>query len=370
LLKLASLVLTIRETLRYRGSIGQWSWVLHRVTGLGVVFFLVLHVIDTSWAVFFPGLYEDAIAAYQSPLFTIGEFFLVACVVYHAYNGLRISIMDNNPKLWKHQERAAYGVIIATIATLVPMFVIMMSHVIKHYNIPNVYIMPLLTVIEKQLPFIAGMVVALVVAIVASGLYGLVSGAPTVKGSAKEQGSKLERFWWSFMRVSGVLILPLVFGHLIMLHVLQGVFDLTLQGGHIVGVTAEGQSLDEAGLQAALEGGTLVWGDELQNGWNDSGTGTEFVAERWNFLLGGVAIWKLYDIALLAFVTIHGFNGLRYVLTDYTQEYPILRRAMGYLCVMGAVVLLITGGGALLLTIQSDAIQLALEALRDLRAGV
>ncbi|MCA9913416.1 MAG: hypothetical protein KC496_08700, partial [Anaerolineae bacterium] len=51
---MSSLVLTIRETLRYRGAIGQWSWILHRLTGLGVVFFLVLHVIDTSWSVFYP----------------------------------------------------------------------------------------------------------------------------------------------------------------------------------------------------------------------------------------------------------------------------------------------------------------------------
>ena len=45
---MTSLVLTLTETLRYRGAIGQWSWVLHRLTGLGVLFFLTLHVIDTT----------------------------------------------------------------------------------------------------------------------------------------------------------------------------------------------------------------------------------------------------------------------------------------------------------------------------------
>src|SRR6187402_3391684 len=85
---LASLVLTLKETLRYRGAIGQWSWVLHRLTGLGVVLFLFLHVIDTSWAVTNPEGYVAAIASYQSPLFTLGEFGLVFAVVYHALNGL------------------------------------------------------------------------------------------------------------------------------------------------------------------------------------------------------------------------------------------------------------------------------------------
>ena len=99
---MTSLVLTITETLRYRGAIGQWSWVLHRVTGLGVVFFLILHVIDTSWAVFYPAEYVRAIAEYQSPLFTIGEFALVAAVVYHALNGLRIIVMDFWPALTRY----------------------------------------------------------------------------------------------------------------------------------------------------------------------------------------------------------------------------------------------------------------------------
>ena len=75
---MTSLVYTITETMRYRGAIGQWSWVLHRITGLGVLLFLTLHVIDTSWSVFYPALYVEAIAYYQSPLFTLGELALVA----------------------------------------------------------------------------------------------------------------------------------------------------------------------------------------------------------------------------------------------------------------------------------------------------
>lgn len=363
LFKLASLVLTIRETLRYRGSIGQWSWVLHRATGLGVVFFLVLHVIDTSWAVFFPALYEKAIAAYQSPLFTIGEFGLIFAVVYHAFNGLRISIMDNKPELWKHQEKAAYGVLAATAVLLVPVFLYVIVDVVDHYGKPNVFVLPLLEVLVEQLPFAAGIGAAVVLAVILSGIYQAVSGAPATKGSAKTQGSKLERFWWNFMRVSGVLIIPLVFGHLAMMHLLQGVFDLTLAGSPVIGVASQGQPLDATALAAT----NLMWGDELQNGYNDTGTATEFVAERWNYLMGGVAIWKLYDIALLALVAVHGFNGLRYVLTDYTQDYPLIRRAAGYLCVMGAVVLLVVGGAALLGTIQPTAIQMADEALRALK---
>lgn len=338
---MASLVLTIRETLRYRGAVGQWTWVLHRVTGLGVLFFLILHVIDTSWAVFYPALYEKALAAYQSPLFTIGEFGLVFCVVYHAFNGLRIAIFDNKPELWQYQERAALGVLGLTVVVLVPIFFGMFGHVQVHYSEPDVFVLPLMDVIVEQLPFLAGMVIAIIGAVILSGAYGAVIGNEKATTSAKLSGSALERFWWSFMRVSGLLIVPLVFGHLAMVHVIQGVFDITLAGHTTVGTD-------------------LI---------NQSGTATEFVANRWNYLVGGVAIWKLYDIALLALVTVHGFNGLRYVLTDYTMSYPVFRRASVYLCAIGALILLGVGGAALLGTIAPDAIAMAEEARRAIVAG-
>jgi succinate dehydrogenase / fumarate reductase, cytochrome b subunit len=347
---LTSLVLTLTETLRYKGALGQWSWVLHRITGLGVVLFLVLHVIDTSWAYFYPDLYVKAIAVYQSPLFTIGEFALVACVVYHAYNGLRIALIDFKPVWWRHQEKAARYVLIATAVTLVPVFVLMFSHVLKHYQSPDVQVLGLDAVIESQIPFIAGFVIAGFAALLLSAITMAILPKSAAGPKAKPTGSQIERFWWSFMRLSGVLIIPLVFGHLAAMHVLQGVFDMTVAGMTVVGVPASGDA------------------NALWNGINASGTAVEFVGERWNHLLGGVAIWRVFDAALLMLVTIHGFNGLRYVLTDYTSFNPMLKRAAIYLCIMGAVVLLVTGIGALLGTIDQTAVDMAKEATAKLFA--
>lgn len=335
---MSSLVLTIRETLRYRGAIGQWSWVLHRLTGLGVVFFLVLHVIDTSWAVFYPELYEKAIATYQTPLFTIGEFGLVFAVVYHALNGLRIAVFDFKPEWWRYQKQAAYYVLAGTAIILVPVFIGMIGHVIEHYR-HDPEIKPFSEVLVEQIPFLAGMVIAGMLAIVISFVVGMVRGENRGEPvSAKNQGSAIEKFWWSFMRVSGILIIPLVFGHLAAMHVVQGVFDLTVAGAPVVGTN-------------------LI---------NESGTAVEFVAHRWGFLWNGIAIWRVYDIALLALVTVHGFNGLRYVLTDYTMGNPVLRRAMAYLCVIGALVLFWTGGRALLGTIDPTFYEAAEQATRAL----
>jgi succinate dehydrogenase / fumarate reductase cytochrome b subunit len=331
---LTSLVLTITETLRYRGAIGQWSWVLHRISGLGVVLFLTLHVVDTSWAVFYPALYVEAIAIYQTPLFTIGEFALVACVVYHALNGIRIAIFDYRPELWKLQAKAAVVVLIATVLILIPVFILMFAHVLDFYS-GSPQTLGLIEVITAQLPFAVGIGAALIAAVLLSLITQPILGR---QSSAKPRGSRIERFWWSFMRVSGVLILPLVFGHLAMMHVIQGVFDITVAGHSIVGT------------------------DFI----NAGGTSVEFVANRWGYLVAGVAIWRVYDFALLALVVTHGFNGLRYVLTDYTTFSPILRRAAIYFCTIGAVVLLALGGAALLSTVDSTTIQMAEEAAATL----
>ncbi|MCU0497080.1 MAG: succinate dehydrogenase, cytochrome b556 subunit [Anaerolineae bacterium] len=329
---MSSLVLTLRETLRYRGAVGQWSWVLHRLTGLGVVFFFILHVIGTSWAVFAPALYEKEIKVYQSPLFTLGEFALTFAVVYHAFNGMRIAIFDYRPEWWKHQQRAAYVVFGLTILTLIPTFAIMFSHVLAHYAQAEIIILPIPTIIEAVSPFIIGMALAVIAAVVLSGVVGLFTRNRDMATNTG-RGSRVERFWWSYMRVSGLLIVPLVFGHLAMVHVIQGVFHLTTADYVIVGTTAV----------------------------NQSGTVVEFVGERWNYLLAGVAIWRFYDVALLALVAAHGFNGLRYVLTDFTMSRPLLRRAAMYACFIGGAITLSIGAASMIATIDQTAVQIAAE---------
>lgn len=79
---------------RYRGQVGHWSFLLHRITGLGTLLFLTIHILDTATVFFFPNLYADAIALYRTTLAGLGEIVLVFCVLYHGVNGLRIAITD------------------------------------------------------------------------------------------------------------------------------------------------------------------------------------------------------------------------------------------------------------------------------------
>ncbi len=78
----------------YRGREGMWSWVAHRVTGVLIFFFLLVHVLDTALVRVSPEAYNAVIATYQTPIMGLGEAGLVAAIVFHAFNGIRIALVD------------------------------------------------------------------------------------------------------------------------------------------------------------------------------------------------------------------------------------------------------------------------------------
>lgn len=78
----------------YRGREGQWTWVLHRVSGVAILFFLFAHVLDTSLVMVSPEMYNRVLDTYRTPLVGLLEIGLAVLVVFHALNGLRIVLFD------------------------------------------------------------------------------------------------------------------------------------------------------------------------------------------------------------------------------------------------------------------------------------
>src|SRR5512135_3241838 len=97
------------------------------------------------------------------------------------------------------------------------------------------------------------------------------TGAPVMRTRTQPQ-----TIGWTFMRVSGVLLLFLALGHFAIQHVINDVHDLSLG----------------------------------------------FVAARW-----GSLGWRVYDAALLALALIHGLKGLRVVVDDYVHR-PAANKAL------------------------------------------
>ena len=107
----------------YWGDVGMWSWVAHRVTGFAIFFFLLVHVLDTSLVIVAPDSYDAVIGTYKNPVMGIGEAGLVAAIVFHAFNGLRIVLIDFWAKGVRHQKTMLWivlGLFVVTMAGFLP----------------------------------------------------------------------------------------------------------------------------------------------------------------------------------------------------------------------------------------------------------
>lgn len=95
----------------YRGREGMWSWVGHRITGVVIFLFLLVHVLDTSLVRVSPGAYDAVMATYKNPLMALGETALVAAIVFHAFNGLRLILVDFWKQGTKYHRQMLWGVL-------------------------------------------------------------------------------------------------------------------------------------------------------------------------------------------------------------------------------------------------------------------
>lgn len=117
-------------TTLYKGHEGQWSWVAHRATGVAVILFLFAHVVDTAVIGWGPNAYNKVMAAYENPIVRLMELGLVAAVLYHAINGVRIMLVDFWPRLADAQKALFYWTMGIFVAAMIPITIIMVKQAV------------------------------------------------------------------------------------------------------------------------------------------------------------------------------------------------------------------------------------------------
>ena len=111
---------------------------------------------------------------------------------------------------------------------------------------------------------------------------------PSRAARPKPEASGRERFWWYFMRLSGLALVFLTLGHMFIMHVL-----------------------------------VVITGDEIN---------FAFVQSRW-----GTPFWRIYDLLLLLLAFAHGVNGARVVVGDYVTHRTARSLVLGVLLVISAI---------------------------------
>ncbi len=115
----------------YRGREGMWSWVAHRVTGVLIFFFLFVHVLDTALVRVSPADYDKVVATYKNPVVNLLEYGLVAAILFHALNGLRVVLVDFWAKGPKYQRQMLWSVVGIWIVLMAGAFYPVLQHTLR-----------------------------------------------------------------------------------------------------------------------------------------------------------------------------------------------------------------------------------------------
>jgi succinate dehydrogenase / fumarate reductase cytochrome b subunit len=114
----------------YRGHEGQYSWLLHRITGVAIILFLFAHVIDTAVIGWGPNAYNRVVRVYENPVVRLLELGLVAAVLFHSFNGIKIMLIDFFPRLARHIRLIGIATIVLFLAVMLPVTWIMGGQII------------------------------------------------------------------------------------------------------------------------------------------------------------------------------------------------------------------------------------------------
>ena len=72
----------------------MFAWIVQRLTGLGLVLFIAMHLSSLKKITLSPEAFNHLMETYRSPLFKLAEIGLLAGVIFHGFNGARITTMD------------------------------------------------------------------------------------------------------------------------------------------------------------------------------------------------------------------------------------------------------------------------------------
>lgn len=104
----------------YKGRTGMWLYLFHRITGVALFGYLLLHIISTALILLGPEVYEGAEAIYKNFYFRLGEVGLMAAVLAHAINGLRIIAVDLWSKGSDYQKILNYAALVIFFIIFIP----------------------------------------------------------------------------------------------------------------------------------------------------------------------------------------------------------------------------------------------------------
>src|ERR1700737_5220014 len=115
----------------------MWAWVLHRISGATIFFFLFVHILDAAMLRVSPQTYNAVVGDYKTPIVGLMEYGLVAAVLFHAMNGIRVILIE----FWQHgpkyQRLMLWIVIGVWLAVVIPALGVLGMHMAERFLWPR-----------------------------------------------------------------------------------------------------------------------------------------------------------------------------------------------------------------------------------------
>ncbi len=118
-------------TTLYKGAPGQYSWLAHRITGIAITLFLFAHIVDTAVIGWGPEAYNRVVSVYHNWTVRLLELGLVAAVVYHALNGVKIMLFDFWPSTTKYTRQLSFATFGLFVLAMIPITWIMGREILR-----------------------------------------------------------------------------------------------------------------------------------------------------------------------------------------------------------------------------------------------
>ncbi len=111
----------------YRRHSGSWAFLLHRATGIGLTAYLFMHIFALSSLSKGRAAFAEEMKTFSTPPFKVAEWLLGLLVMFHAFNGIRIAIVDFSNGA-HYQKKLLSAVYVVGIAIVIGMFVLIFQN--------------------------------------------------------------------------------------------------------------------------------------------------------------------------------------------------------------------------------------------------
>lgn len=110
-----------------RLELHRWAFYAHRISGFAIFAFLALHIVDVGLIAISPSLYDEVHVLYGSTPMRLFEVALLAGILWHVLNGLRLLVLDLVDVGARTSERLLWAAFAATFALTVPAAIVILG---------------------------------------------------------------------------------------------------------------------------------------------------------------------------------------------------------------------------------------------------